>query len=69
MKKLIFFWRFKNVILRSTLLSFLCSSKYTLVSIDSLHVCVIYHWLYSDLFADFFEIRNITFDFFKRNHL
>jgi hypothetical protein len=33
------FWRFENVLLRSTLLSFLCSSKYKVFEIDDLHVC------------------------------
>jgi hypothetical protein len=32
-------WRFKNILLRSKFLIFLCSLEYKVFEIDSLHVC------------------------------
>jgi hypothetical protein len=49
------FWRFKNVLLRSILLSILYSSEYKVFEIDILRVCEIHHLLYVDLFSEFFE--------------
>jgi hypothetical protein len=60
------FLRFENVILRFTLLSLPCSSKYTLASIDSLHVCGTPHWLRLDLFSDSFENQNYDFRLFRK---
>jgi hypothetical protein len=60
------FWRFENdysYIQFCHFLSFLCSSEYKVFEIDFLHVCGIHHWLYADLFSEFFETQKYVFDF------
>jgi len=70
MTKYDLFCDLKSLYYRSTILSFFCSSKYTLFQIEILHVCGTHHWLHPDLFLEFFETQKYDFLYFfkKRDH-
>ena len=62
-------WQFgdlKICILRSKLLSFLCTTVYKVFELNFLQVCGIYHWLHFLFFFTIFENLQIVFsNFFK----